>query len=205
MAAIENNQMPNPSVKTASLHWLAPLALAFLCLFGPVRPAIAHALPGTTINIMSAGNSLNLTISLPLHELDLAMPGGTGVVLPASPGVLVAAQMQKLTAYFGDHLSIKLSNGAELEAKLTSAQIEKAHDDHVGTFDLLVITVTAPLSNSGTAIPATLIYDAVIHEVRNHIATVMLQSPDHIPVFAGYIRFDPDLGRAAPFALLPLP
>ncbi len=197
--------MRKPSLKTTSLQWLTALSLAFLCLFGLARPALAHALPGTTINILVNPTWLDLTISLPLHELELAMPGGTALAQPDGPGQLPPAQLEKLAAYFGAHLAVSLSNGTYLAAKLTDARVEPAHDDHVGTFDLLVITVTAPLANGAKAVPITLFYDAVMHEVRNHMAAVMVQSPGHSAVLAGYIHFDPDLGKAAPFDLPRLP
>lgn len=66
----------------------------------------------------------------------------------------------------------------------------------------LVLSLTADAPATAEALSLTLTYDAVMHEVRNHRATVFWASPDRRPVMVADFGFRPTNGAQQPILLV---
>lgn len=183
------------------LNYVGALVLVGTALLAQPALLAAHPLPGSTITLSVDARDLQLAIAMPLDELNLALPDGAIIASPLDGGLLASDQLEQLTRYFDAHLAIQFEGSNPVKAKLTQARIDVADDEDIGAYDLLVMDMAVPVADNRPPLSVTLIYDAVMHQVRNHIATVLLQSQSHSPVLMGYIRFDPDLGKVAPFVL----
>lgn len=182
------------------MSYLARLVLCLgLALSG--TQGWAHALPGTSLTIRAEAEQVHLTITMPLHELDLAMPDATGLGPNPAIGPVDAEAKKRIGNYLAAHLALVSASGERLDVRLFEARIERAQDDHVGAYDLLVIDLSGPAA----AFPLTLHYDAIMHEVRSHRAAIYLQAPSVDPVEIGIIRVDPATGAAASLAIPALP
>lgn len=180
--------------------FLRRLALCLgLAIYG--THSLAHALPGTSLTIRAEAEATHLTLAMPLHELDLAMPDGTGLGADPATGPVPEAARERIAAYLASHLALATASGDDLDLRLVDARIARAWDDHVGAYDLLVIDLTAPAA----AFPLTLRYDAIMHEVRSHRAAVYLQAEGAAPVGIGEIRVDAATGKAAALTIPAIP
>jgi hypothetical protein len=168
-------------------------------------PLAAHPLPGSTVTLLPDGDSLTVILTLPLHELDLAMPGGTGLDAAPPDGPLPVAAADRIGAYLDDHLSLLADDGLDLALSLNSATVADATDDHAGTYDRVTVTFSAPVVPGGSVFPLTLGFDAVMHEVRSHQAAVYVQQPGAAPTGLAVIRPDPRTGLVPPLVIPTLP
>lgn len=185
----------------------AALRFAVLALGVTVAPmaAFSHSLPGSTLTFSRDDDSLDLILTLPLEELVLALPALTDLEeLPKNTPLPTAVQDQ-LADYFATHLILLPADQAALNQQLISAQLDEAQNDDVGLSDLLVVDLAAPLAPDQTLFPLTITYDAIMHEVRNHQATVFVQTADGTPAVVGQIEPDPSLAKAAPLVLQTVP
>lgn len=140
-------------------------------------PLFAHALPGSVLTFWQQDAQLNLSVSLPLDELIVAAPPlGDLAELPVGRD-LSEANAKRLAAYFQAHLHVRSGND-ELPLTLTRATLEQGQNDHVGKYVNLVVDFVA---TDSPAAALTLAYDAVMHEVRNHRATVYWRKADGPP------------------------
>jgi hypothetical protein len=184
------------------------LRLALLALgvvLGPLA-AVAHPLPGSTVTLAQKAGSVAVTLTIPVPELIAARP--TLAALGDVPkGVsLPAPQQQDLAAYLREHIALTPADQPELDLQLISVQVQNAQNADVDHYDLLIVELSAPLQADQRLFPATLIYDAVLHEVRNHRATVWLAQPGKAALPLGkIIRFDAALGRVPPLELSNIP
>lgn len=161
-----------------------------LALYG--TQILAHALPGTSLTIRVGADATHLTVAMPLHELELAMPDKTGLGADPFLGPVQEEAKKRIANYLAAHLGLATASDAELYLRLVDARIERAQDDHAGAYNLLVIELTA----TAAAFPLTLRYDAIMHEVRNHRAAVYLQVPGSDANGIGVILVDPATGKA---------
>jgi hypothetical protein len=166
-------------------------------------PLSAHPLPGSTVTLLPEAGNLSVVVTLPLHELDLAMPGGTGLDAPPD-GPLPAAVAGRIGAYLDDHLSL-MSGDIDLPLALDSASVADATDDHVGTYDRVTVTLSAPVAAGPDLFPLTLSFDAVMHEVRSHQTAVYLQTPGAAPIGIAVIQPDLGTGLVPPVVIPALP
>ena len=166
-----------------------------------VGTVTAHPLPGTTVTVSADADSVDLMVSMPLHELELAMPGGTGLGPSPPEGPLPPDVQAALSAYLADHLDLAPAEGASLSPEVTEASIASATDDHVGRYDLVMLHLVAPIIPDQAVFPLTLSFDAVLHEVRSHRATVLLQPSGQDPAAIAVIRLDSATGEAAPVVI----
>lgn len=75
--------------------------------------------------------------------------------------------------YETTHLALADAAGERIDVRFSTPRTEQAHDDHVGHYTLMVVELTAPEA----ALPITLHYDAIMHEVRSHRAAVYRNRP----------------------------
>lgn len=162
---------------------------------------LAHVRPGRSWTIRAGAERTHLTIAMPLHELELPMPDRSGPVPGPFMGPVQDEAKARITEYLASHRALATASGEKLDVRLVDPRIERAQDDHVGAYDLLVIDLTSPVA----AFPRMLRHDAMLHEVRSHHAAVNLQAPGADPVGIGVIRVDPATGEATVLTIPPFP
>jgi hypothetical protein len=163
--------------------------------------ALAHPLPGSTLTFAAEADKLELTITIPVPELKLARSTLSQLGNLQDKGSLTAAQNEDMAAYLREHLTLTPADRPALNLQMISAKVQDAQYEDVGSYDLLVVEMAAPLQAGQNFFPAVLTYDAVLHEVRNHHASVWLAKPGSAAMHLGDIRFDATLGRSYPLEL----
>ncbi|WP_309667870.1 hypothetical protein [Tabrizicola sp.] len=86
--------------------------------------------------------------------------------------------------------------------QIIAAHLHLGVRDDAGTDALLTVDLTAPLATDQTLFPVTLSYDAIIHKVRSHRATVAVQDQAAGVRPLGEIGFDRSLRKATPLILI---
>ena len=155
-------------------------ALALLVWTVSLNAALAHALPGSVLTFSQDAHTVQLQIELALEDLVVASPRFDTLV-DAPVGDLDAAALRSLNEYFEDHLKVLTAANAALSMQVESGTLSLGDDLHAGTFQLLTVLVTGQITNEEIW-PIRLTYDAVMHEVRNHRASVFWQGSDANPV-----------------------
>jgi hypothetical protein len=193
-------QPDTPPTRRAALRHMAAAMMA-LAVGAAVLPAplAAHPLPGAVIVISPEPARLSLTVTLPYADLALAMAGTVPKTLDAGP--IPEDVEQALAAYFAQHMVVAADGQPGLTLTLTRAYLERATHEDLGAYTLLVLDFSAPVAAGSPVFPLTLRYDAVMHEVRNHRATVWLQPAGQDPVAIGEIRLDAATGKATPLVI----
>lgn len=155
---------------------LRAIALAFSLLAAGCGPVLAHSLPGSVLTLWQEEAQLDLSVILPLEELIVAAPEFRDLDgLP--PGQdLFPENIERVAAYFADHLELR-KDAADLPLTVMRATIGTDENSHVGTYKTLNVRFASPLPAPDAALPLTLVYDAVMHEVRNHRASVYWGQP----------------------------
>lgn len=158
-------------------------ALCLMLLFGAVQAA-AHSLPGAMIVVQIKDSTLDLTVQVAREDLVIAAPELSGLE-DLSPEEPVPAPLRAtLTAYFGTHIHVT-QNGKPLPLELRGVTLVPHHHDQVGDFVLVKIHWQVVAQESGDLLFR---YDAVMHEVRNHRATVIWRTADGDAIL-GHLRF----------------
>lgn len=130
--------------------------------------AYAHALPGSVLVLTQGENRLDVLIRLPVEDLLVAAPALQGLE-SLSPGDDIPDELtSRIAKYFGSHTALSQA-GVQLPLSLSDAHLEQDHNEHVGTYTVLSISMNASVTNAHSV---TLTYSAVMHEVRNHRASI---------------------------------
>ncbi|SOH94209.1 hypothetical protein SAMN06273572_103239 [Monaibacterium marinum] len=145
--------------------WGRVIIPALMLFIASTGGATAHALPGSLISMWQAQQQLHLSVELALEDLLIAAPSLAPLGDITVPQDLSAQQTEAIAAYFADHLTLH-----DATLTLISATLQAGENAHVGQYTLLIATFTTPMN--GDPFPMTLTYDAVMHEVRNHRATI---------------------------------
>ena len=150
--------------------------IAMAMLAGGAGGVLAHALPGSVLLLQHKGADLQLTIQFPLEDLIIAAPDLAALEDENPDDPLSQEMMDRLTSYLVRHLLVS-EGGAPLPLILFDARLQSAYHDHLGHFMLVVSQWDVAMAG---AEPASLMlkYDAVMHEVRNHRATVQWLAKD---------------------------
>ena len=185
-------------MKLVQLGRASLLALVFFSL--SVTSGWAHALPGTVIEIWRENGLLQISITLPIEDLVIAEPSLAD--LAETEGVPNSADRDRLANYFAAH-SVFQQGATALPMALTDAALGSDYNDHVGAFATVRLAFQAPLP-AATLFPLTLQHDAVMHEVRNHRATVVWTPPDGPPQILDVFGYRTENGEPKPI-LLDLP
>jgi hypothetical protein len=162
---------------------------------------LTHPFPGSTLTIAPEMGSLKVKVTIPVPVLSIARPTLTGLDDTPKNASLSALQQKDLDLYLQEHISLTPADQPALDLQLINAHVQDAENADVGRYDLLVIEMAAPLLADQSLNNAILSYDVVLHEVRNHHATVWLARAGHDALPLGEIRFDAALGRARPLVL----
>lgn len=150
--------------------WARGAVLSVALAISGVQAALAHGLPGSELRLSQMEGQLQIVVVLPVEDLAKAAPSLQGLVGLTSDQAIPADVAARVDAYFTAHLSVTQTSGG-LPLSLVSASIGVGESHDVGTFGELRLVLSAPLID-GDVFPLTLAYDAVMHEVRNHRATV---------------------------------
>jgi len=145
--------------------------LALIVVMGSAVTGASHALPGATLLLSQKGDKLELEIIVAVEDLIIAAPQLTPLKdLPMGP---IRSDMiaSNVSTYFLTHLELQQA-GTALAFAPTDSRLAPDENEHVGAFTQLVLTFSAPKMDAAPLFPMTLLYDAVMHEVRNHRATV---------------------------------
>ncbi|MBU2957632.1 hypothetical protein Q4511_01160 [Paracoccus sp. 1_MG-2023] len=168
---------------------IAALALA---LFLSGNGAYAHALPGSVLIIESVGTQIGLDLCIPLEDLIIAAPDLIALE-DLGPTEIPPALTAPLGRYLDAHLAIE-TEGHDIPLRLTGARLERARNDHVGNFALLIAEFAGTLPDPDVTLSLT--YDAVMHEVRSHRAAVFETNDDGPPM--AEFGFRQDRGKPVP-------
>ena len=174
--------------------------LALVAWLGTVATAAAHALPGSVLLLSHRDDELRLTLQVALDDLILAAPDVRDLEdLPVGRN-LPAEELSRLDAYLAGHVALE-RGAAALPLSLSSASLVPAANDHVGAFTLVVTELSAPLPGTADVSPLTLFYDAVMHEIRRHDATVYWVPSGAPPLPVAEFRYGIVDGRPRPVPL----
>lgn len=176
------------------------LGLALWLLTGSVQGALAHALPGSLLMLSEQDGQLHLTITLPVEDLALAAPSLAPLETMTGDNTIAATHLTNIMAYFAAHLILHTDIGP-ISLHVTSAKIQSAGNVHVGTYNELSIQMTGTLSDPMSLFPLTLTYDAIMHQVRNHRATVYWITADEQLIGLADFGFRRTGGKVQPVLL----
>lgn len=157
------------------LRRLGRVFVLALSMWGAPIAASAHSLPGSILTFAD-DDGLTLTVQFPLADLSTVAPTIADGFDGAITGPMSTTQSDAMGTYVRDHLVVIGSAGA-IDLGLIDARFETGYNDHVGAFIWAVTSWSVPDRSSGAF---QLRYDAVMHEIRNHRATVYwLDSDGH--------------------------
>ncbi|WP_394151581.1 hypothetical protein [Loktanella salsilacus] len=155
------------------------LALLLLPFFGGL--VSAHGLPGTVLILSADGDALNVAVQVPVDELIIAAPALIRFEKLPADHDLPADQMAQLAEYFALHFKLA-ANGTDLPLTLLQASLQNNQSVDHGAYSMLIANFAAPHQGSDNVFPLQLTYDAVMHEIRSHSATVYWQAADADPI-----------------------
>jgi hypothetical protein len=143
--------------------------------------AQAHSLPAAVLVFSQAEKNLDLSITLAVHDLEIAAPQFVSFSDAPAPYDLPTESLALLAEYLGSHLMVQ-HEGTGLQFTISNASLGTASHEDVGTYQILTIALTSLLDSDAGIFPLTIRYDAVMHEVRNHRAQVYWTKPnqDHV-------------------------
>lgn len=161
-------------------YWRAVL-LASQLAFGMGSVAQAHSLPAAVLVFSQADQNLDLSITLAVHDLEIAAPQFASFSDAQVSQDLPIESIAGLTEYLSTHLLVQ-HEGTDLPFTISNASLGTASHEDVGTYQILTIALTSTVGSDADVFPLTIRYDAVMHEVRNHRAQVYWTEPnqDHV-------------------------
>ncbi len=101
--------------------------------------------------------------------------------------------MDGLNRYFSDHMVLK-RDSAIIPWSIEDATLQLASNEHVGIYAQLKLLMKVGAAVSGTGPRMMLNYEAVVHEIRNHRATVLWHAADNEIVTVAHFGFRPTDG-----------
>ncbi|MGL4404297.1 MAG: hypothetical protein ACRCT6_00930 [Notoacmeibacter sp.] len=165
------------------------LALIALVSFSILNYAFAHPLPESIVTIVPRDTKVEVKLSIPVKELILAEPKLRGLAHVEGHGPLSHDLLEVLSAYLNQHIAIVPADQSVLELKVRSAAVLVTKTEHVDRFQLLIAELEASMASDQEPFPATFTYDAVLHEVRSHRATVWIAGLNTEPTLLGKLKF----------------
>jgi hypothetical protein len=162
------------------------------------RQAHAHALPGTAIVLSVARGRLILQVQIALHDLALVLPEAA-----MGPQGVTDAPSGELTTYLRAHVRLTTADGIALAWGGATCQTGRAFDNHVGEYAVLQAELQFAMPQDVAVDALQLHYDAVIHKVRNHKASVVFARVDGGVVPLGSIAYDFSLKMVPPLVFTP--
>ncbi|MFW2589482.1 hypothetical protein [Sagittula sp. SSi028] len=137
---------------------------------------LAHALPGSALVLRQNDDVVQLRVQFPVEELIAAAPDLIALEDVPEGEALPDDLAQALAAYMASHLQI-MDGALAVPLAFEGARVQSAFHDHVGQFAMIVTDWTF-VSTAFDPADLVLRYDAIMHEVRNHRATVQWATAD---------------------------
>ncbi|WP_409439921.1 hypothetical protein [Psychromonas sp. GE-S-Ul-11] len=151
--------------------------LALLCLFC-ASATHAHSLPGSVVTLSEqTDQALSVSISFPLEDLLIAAPELKALSQVDVDQKLSDKLLEELAAYLQQHLSLQRA-GEKLPIKAQQAEVDVVYNEHLGYFKSVFVTLLVTHKAPEKWFPLQLSYDVIMHEIRNHRATVYWQEAD---------------------------
>ncbi len=174
------------------------LWLALFLTVGNINTVRAHALPGSVLTFSSNDDGIGLAISLPFEDLVIADGSLSRIEGHPFGTPLDNEDLSALARYFKDHLSVQ-KNQTELAYEVEYATLQQAYDEHIGHYSLM--NLSAKLDSITAPETLTFIYDAVMHEVRNHRAIVFWSFRNEAPCMIVEFGYRPTDGIQQAFPI----
>jgi len=174
--------------------------LASQLAFGLGSTAQAHSLPGSVLVFSQVDETLNLTITMSLHDLEIADPQFASLSDAQVPYDLPTESITQMAAYLSTRLVVQ-HNGTELPFTILNASLDTAEHHDVESYRSLEVALTSPIKGGADIFPLTLKYDAVMHEIRNHRALVLWAKPNKTQLRLAEFGFQRANGKPTPVAL----
>ena len=146
----------------------------------------AHPMPNTVITVVATDGGARLRIAMPVSDLRLALP-------PRVAGIAhldAESCRQDVRAYFDAHLAVLSASGDTQAHAIESIAVRRATDVDVGAYEELEMSVWVPATAAFDPTHFRLHYDAIIHQVPNHIAVIQSTNADDPAMRLGAIAFD---------------
>lgn len=174
--------------------------LALILAFFAAGHLMAHALPGSVVTLSRNLDALSVAIAVNVEDLVIAEPALAPLETMESGPVTAANVTKVLVAYFKDHMHLTHA-GAPVSLTLVDAKLGMGENDHVGQFALLTLTFSGETDQLAPDFPLVLRYDAVMHEVRTHRASVVWSKANQIPITLTEFGFRNLGGQPSPILL----
>jgi hypothetical protein len=156
---------PRRSPAAALVRWGLGLIAAWL---GLTTAAWAHPMPESRVWIDTTAQGLRLTLQLPLNRLEY----GFGQPLADAPDTVMPQHRQALTNYVTKHVGVMDEQGRPWTVDMHQL-IVQGHD---ASAELEAVMDLHPPVASDPRGAATLVFDAITHEVRTHRVQVFLRN-----------------------------
>lgn len=147
--------------------------------------AYAHSLPGSILTFSEQGERLNLSIQFALEDLIIAAPVFKSLETAPFEQALSGEPLEQLANYLETHLQLA-SESKRLPFKLSSALIERVNTGNLLPVVLVSARLDFPMPEGGRVLPLTLTYDALMHEIRSHRASVYWKQDDTLVRIADF-------------------
>ncbi|MEP0072737.1 MAG: hypothetical protein ABJE79_08535 [Marinomonas sp.] len=180
------------------------LVLAVVLLTGLVTNAHGHSLPGSVLvfseEMQQQESQLTLKVTFPLEDMIIAS-NKLEMIQGAPINQALSEQATQLLAdYFSQHMKVQ-KDQQDLPFTLQKAELNKAYHHDLGEYILVVSYFTAPKPEGGKLFPLILSYDAVMHEIRSHRATVYWQETNGDQQKLVRFRFKREEGKPKAYLL----
>ncbi|MDO6567769.1 hypothetical protein Q4561_11925 [Alteromonas sp. 1_MG-2023] len=160
---------------TISIRGAYALLFAIFIMAGSVGSAFAHALPGSVLVFSENEDQLHVTITFSLDDLVIVEPEFERLADAEIGTSLTEEKLTALCRYIEPHIALSQTSNP-LPVELINATITEASNEHVGKFSQVKLQMVASTIEPTDTLPITLTYDALMHEIRSHRATVYWQN-----------------------------
>lgn len=146
--------------------------------------AVAHPLPNSLVTVRPGFGRITFEIHTPAPDLAIAMRADrSGTV----------TDVRTVGRYYLHHVALADGAGRSVPLRVTAAMLIDATDPDVGGYSEWRVSLASPVM-SGTDSRYVLSYDAVIHQIPNHVAFVRIEAVrlgrTAGPRNVGVIRYD---------------
>lgn len=177
-------------------------ALAFALITFPSSYVFAHALPGSVLIFSHEQEKLSVKLQVSLDDLTHVLPAVEPLENAAVPQQVSDDFSKTIDAYIGEHLSVWRGRG-RLDLILQNVSLQSAANDHFEEFFVLVASYEVDFPDFGDTSALTLAYDAVMHEIRSHSATVYWAQTNQVP--NGIVNFGYNFASGKPKSIVVTP
>ncbi|MBZ2160514.1 hypothetical protein [Alteromonas stellipolaris] len=173
-----------------SIRGAYPLLFAIFIMASSIGSAFAHALPGSVLVFSENEDQLHVTITFSLDDLVIVEPEFERLADAEIGTSLTEEELTALRRYIEPHIALSQTSNP-LPIEFINATIAEASNEHVGKFSQVKLQMVANTIKPTDTLPITLTYDALMHEIRSHRATVYWKSDDEndIEPLTGVVDF----------------